>query len=463
MVWLASSLDKWVRGARVQKVRRRDQFCIVLQCHRPSQPFELVISLNPATARLSVNTLKYPTVPANDTFAAWLKSNLRGHRLTSVRCDSKQKLMVLESTTVRLMIELFGHQPRMLGLDADGNIRCCAPSKLRRDLRMGEPYMPPKFDALPVVNAEQRFPDVDTMERTALALEGDLRLQQEELHRMNLIRRARKQFSRLEKKLRADREGLGIPEHWQKLGELLKGEAWRLSRGMESIVVTDYYDPEMPTLEITLDPRLTGPENIEYYFKRYRRGVSGAGRVDERLKSVTEKLEKLVKLEQSTISGDELVHALRTMGMRPSQTTKGSTQKVVVERKPYHEFRSANSERIFVGRGGRDNHQTTFAVGKGNDHWLHVKDAAGAHVLIPVVKGRPPSESTILDAVALAIHYSKLRGEPDALVTHTQRKYVRPIPGGAFGRVIVQSEKVRQGFDVDKRIARLFSDREKRG
>ena len=36
---------------------------------------------------------------------------------------------------------------------------------------------------------------------------------------------------------------------------------------------------------------------------------------------------------------------------------------------------SVREEAILVGRGGVDNHETTFKHAKGNDFWLHVRDA----------------------------------------------------------------------------------------
>ena len=130
--------------------------------------------------------------------------------------------------------------------------------------------------------------------------------------------------------------------------------------------MTDYFDTEIPSIEIKLDPKLNGPENIERYFKRYRRGMSGHEQIQKRLDSVAAKQERLAVLERSENTLETLQSELRKLGVRPRQLSAGSSNRPK-ERKPYHEFRSIQSERIYVGRGGTDNHQTTFRIGKGNE------------------------------------------------------------------------------------------------
>ena len=55
---------------------------------------------------------------------------------------------------------------------------------------------------------------------------------------------------------------------------------------------------------------------------------------------------------------------------------------------PYREFRSSTGAAILVGRGADRNDELTFKVARGNDLWLHTRDVAGAHVVVPL--SRPP-------------------------------------------------------------------------
>ncbi len=96
LLWLTENLRPWLQGARIQKVRRRDQFCMVWQCHRPSQPFNLILSTRPEVARVSIELNTRSTVSAQDTFSTWVKSHLKGHRIVDIRCDPQQKVLFLK-------------------------------------------------------------------------------------------------------------------------------------------------------------------------------------------------------------------------------------------------------------------------------------------------------------------------------------------------------------------------------
>ena len=168
---------------------------------------------------------------------------------------------------------------------------------------------------------------------------------------------------------------------------------------------------------------------------------------------------RLMNLAVDTMSTETLENELRTLGIRLPRTNSSAGTKNSDARRPYFEFCSSKNERILVGRGGVDNHQTSFKIGKGNDHWLHVKDAPGAHVLVPVKRGAQPHPDTLMDAGALAVHYSKFRGDTGALVSHTQRKYVRPVTGGKAGLVTIQKEKVMMVDELEQRLKRLFEQR----
>ena len=461
LLWLVQALQAWVPGARVQRVRRRNQQCLILQCHRPGQAFDLVLSIRKEVSRICVTTDKAATHPAADTLSTWLKATLRGHRINELTCDTAQRLVRMSWPNGQLIIEFFGKQPRLLGLDAEGLVRCIEPPTVRDHVRLGVLYQTPEF--IPPVpclaGTLGRFTDLETVEAEATTKIERIDAHTIAQQKVSALNRGRKQLERLKSKLERDGQSLGDPEKWQRMGELLKTQAWRLERGMSEIDVVDYFDPEMPTMVVPLMPELSGAENIQRYFKKYRRGQSGRVHIERRLKDVTTRLGQLAMLSSETLDLDEIDRALRSLKIKSVQTPAQIKVKTSGVRQPYFEFVSHQGERILVGRGGTDNHQTSFKVGKGNDHWFHVKDAPGAHVLVPVHRGKEPHPETIMDAMALALHYSKLRDETDALVSHTQRKHVRPVVGGKAGLVTVHSEKVKVVQQLDIRIKRLFEQR----
>lgn len=459
--WIISEIHPWVVGARVQRVRRLPTGCLVLHAHRPGQTLDLIISTNPKIARVTMSIEKNLSIPADDGLAKWLKSHLRGHRIQELTMNQHHSIVEIGWSSGRLMVELFGAQPRLIGLDVNQTIRCVEPVSTDGRLRLGGVYQDvSKKEGTAASNQDPiRFSTILEVENKARLDYETMTYREEERLKRKLMTRAQKQLNRLKRKLDADLKKLGDSEEWQRKGELVKSHVWQIERGQESIAVVDYFDSEMPTIEIELKPEYTGLENVERFFKMYRRSKSGAVHIQRRMIETDDRLSKLMSLPLETLSADTLEQALRRLGIRLPPSSQATNKKSNELRRPYFEFTSGKGERILVGRGGVDNHETSFKIGKGNDHWLHVKDAPGSHVLVPVKRGVDPHPDTILDAGVLAIHYSKLRGDAAALISHTQRKYVRPVTGGKAGLVTIQKEKVIAIDDFEQRLKRLFENR----
>ena len=94
-----------------------------------------------------------------------------------------------------------------------------------------------------------------------------------------------------------------------------------------------------------------------------------------------------------------------------------------------------------MGKDGATNHRLTFRFARGNDMWLHCRDAAGCHVLIRGEKNKSIPLASLMDAGLLAVHFSKRRDAAEAEVMYTQRKHVRPLKGAGPGKVTVERYK----------------------
>ena len=261
--WLVSELRPWMVGARVQKVRRLHTGCLILHCHRPGQALDLVISTNPHISRLTMSTEKTPSVSADDHSAQWLKSNLRGHRIQDVSFDEHDKVVEIYWPNGRLVMELFGTQPRLIGLDCDQTIRCVDPTQSGERLRLGGGYQKVTHSRASAAldQDEVRFTTVAEVERAALSMYESIVKSRGELEKRKLMKRSQKQIERLKRKLEGDLKKLGAPEQWQRKGELVKSQVWQLKKGQTSVEVVDYFDSEMPTIKIELNPKYTGAEN----------------------------------------------------------------------------------------------------------------------------------------------------------------------------------------------------------
>ena len=94
-------------------------------------------------------------------------------------------------------------------------------------------------------------------------------------------------------------------------------------------------------------------------------------------------------------------------------------------------------------------------MARGNDLWLHA-GTAGSHVVVRLPPGKTAPLETLLDAAALAVHFSKLPGAGRAEVVYTLRKPVSKFRGAPLGAVTVTGE-TRLLVDLERaRLERLL-------
>jgi len=90
-------------------------------------------------------------------------------------------------------------------------------------------------------------------------------------------------------------------------------------------------------------------------------------------------------------------------------------------------------------------------IARGRDLFFHVRGCPGSHVILRVDPQRPPNHESLLDAAALAVHYSKARNRGAVDVSYTPRKWVKKPRGAKPGLVQISNEKtVRAGGDPER-------------
>ena len=57
-------------------------------------------------------------------------------------------------------------------------------------------------------------------------------------------------------------------------GDLITANLYRMERGMASLTTENYYEEDLPTVKIQLDPLLTPQQNAAKYYKRYNKAKS---------------------------------------------------------------------------------------------------------------------------------------------------------------------------------------------
>lgn len=199
------------------------------------------------------------------------------------------------------------------------------------------------------------------------------------------------------------------------------------------------------TLRIELDAALSPVEQAQRMFKRAAKLERAAQIIPQRRAELLADQALLAQLAldaQRAANQPELaavVEELRRAGfvrtpLRRERAAAGG------EGGPLR-YRTVRGAEIILGRNARQNEQVTFKLARGDDAWLHVRGAPGAHVIVRP-SGVAPDERDILAAAQLAAYHSSRRGERRVDVIVTLRRWVSRAPGGRTGQVIVAQERV---------------------
>jgi predicted ribosome quality control (RQC) complex YloA/Tae2 family protein len=157
-----------------------------------------------------------------------------------------------------------------------------------------------------------------------------------------------------------------------------------------------------------------------------------------------------------------LVEKLETLGFATTEPQERERKRRRAgTRLPYREFVSGEAATVLVGRGAADNDRLTLRVARPHDLWLHARGVTGAHVVVPLTKGKSCSPETLVDAATLAAHFSDLLGEPVVDVIYTPRRFVRKRKGSAMGSVTLEREKVIAVRVEAARLERLLQNEKK--
>jgi hypothetical protein len=232
--------------------------------------------------------------------------------------------------------------------------------------------------------------------------------------------------------------------------------AARAPRGTTSLTAIDWSSGEAVTREMKLHPARRPQDQVEAIFARGRRLKRGAVVAQARMDEARLKRSRLLALREAAEAApclEDLARACDAVHRRDPALLPGlgrvaegparpQGRQTTATRRPYRTFLSASGARLLVGRGAADNDDLTLHVARPCDLWLHVKESPGAHVVVPLARGRDAPADLLVDAAHLAAHFSDARGEAVVAVTYAQKRHVRKPRGSPPGRVQVGREKV---------------------
>ncbi len=241
-------------------------------------------------------------------------------------------------------------------------------------------------------------------------------------------------------------------DRYQLMGELILAFGHSLPPGSERLLAPDYTHPDMPLIEIPLDPAKSLAENAQRYFEKARRARQNRGGLQARLQtlltereSIRHALEQLQSVSSDTGTLQSLLETARRNGwLREIPAERPSTR---AEKDPFegHKigvYTSPDGYTILVGETADANDFLLTRVARPNDWWLHVRTGTGAHVIIRT-DGRPERvpRRTLEYAAQLAAQHSADRHASIVEVDYTLRKYVRKPRNAPPGFALYTHEK----------------------
>ncbi len=470
---VAEELRELLVPSRLQKVFESSSKRLVLQFRAPGTTYHLLVSAtaNDARTHLVDNKPDQPDHPSPLT--RQLRKWLHGAWVQQITGRDVDRILRIDLEAIEpdwepeddderaprqlvtLVAELLGRHPNLWLIDEDERIITKGPGRILGDrpTEPGEEYRepPPPPDWAETEDVRPILRDVPPDGRRSKALDDHFRQSLRERRRrslrQSLEQRLEDQFDRLPRRIDnidSDLERIDDAEEYRRRGELLKSAYGDVEPGDTSVTVQDYFDDDLPSVDIPLDPAKDLQENIEDYFHEYHRLTRARDKVEDRLLESMElrdriadarrRLERLEKAEELRDFLDEL-ESDRILESGTGQRSSGQKQQAPLP--PYRKFTATSGKPILVGRNARKNDKLTTSVARGRDLWLHARNFPGAHVVLRMRKDDELESEDLVDAATLAAYFSEGRRDTVVDITYTDAKYVRKPSGAPPGSVTI--------------------------
>jgi predicted ribosome quality control (RQC) complex YloA/Tae2 family protein len=395
-----------------------------------------------------------------NSFVQVLKKRLSSAVLQSVEKIENERILIFrftvrtelgETEKYSLAAQMTGRSANLFLLDKNGFILDRLRETFGEGQEIGGKYAAPfREEAKRQRGEETSFPvgDFQTLSEALdnfhLEKEAEKLFQNRAKSAETKIKQEIAKREKLVKKLKQDLENHGDAEKWKRSGDLILANLADAVQFGNKVLVVDYFDENVPTLEIEIDENDSLTQNAEKFFRRYTKARNAKEEISKRLAVLELQIAEL-KLQKAEVDSaiterdEDFLDEL--LGAKIEITAKKAKDKRVESFSGARRFKSSDDFEILVGKASKDNDFLTFRVAKSLDLWLHAADYPGSHVVIrnPNRKEIPPK--TLLEAAQLAAFYSHARQQPKVAVHYTPKKHVNKPKGAALGLVSLSSFK----------------------
>ena len=476
---VVSEIRPALLGGWIQKIYQPTGTAITLEIRMPGKTLALHLSVFPGAARLHLLSTHLPNPERPPSFCQLLRAHLLGARIEAIQQWEGDRIVEIRLQTKEgprtLVAELTGRSANLFYVDATG----CALAALRpAPERIGKPWLDgigqPKTDqprtmrqrfTQPSSSAgDPDYPVSRAIEQHYAEVESEAQARRLEQERLQGLTR---QLKRLTRRLLGMEEDLAKARRYEsygRYGELLKAHLAHVQKGQDRVTLEDYFDPQLASITIPLDPAKTPTANMHDYFQKHRKFLVAETEIRPRMEAAEQERSQL-REEIDRIRRGEWQPPARKKPSTSQGHTKPARHKDRPEqaprrRGPFRRFTSVDGHPIYVGRNAQENEELTHRFAQGDDLWLHARGVPGSHVVVRLPKGIEPPVETLRDGATLAILYSDFKKSGKGDVIYTKKKWVKKAKGRAAGTVTVTQERTIF-LQLDKtRLDRLKSTAE---
>lgn len=241
-------------------------------------------------------------------------------------------------------------------------------------------------------------------------------------------------------------------EEFKRFGDLITANIYQLKKGQKTATLVDYYDENMPEIEVPLDERYTPSQNAQHYYKKYNKAKSAEIMLAKQIEESEREIEyidtifdSLTKAEtEADLSQIRTELAVSGYGktldnLRRSMTKNKKEYKNALKKeyKPL-KFVTASGYEVLCGKNNLQNDYITTEIASKDDYWFHVKNAPGSHVVMRCGKDEPPAED-FTQCAMIAAFFSSQKELPQAPVDYTRVRNVKKPSGSKPGFVIYET------------------------
>lgn len=259
----------------------------------------------------------------------------------------------------------------------------------------------------------------------------------------NLLRKINSQIKLVNKKIDILNKNLSKEKNMDSIrmkGDLLAANVNKLNKGYKEIILKDFYNNNKD-IKISLDSRKNPWENVDSYYKRYKKIKNSIDFAKDDLPKQNDLLEYLnqvsdfVERSESISDLDEIKEEL--MENKIIKNTSRNKKKTKSKSKPM-QFKTVDNSNIYVGKNSRQNDYITLKLANKNDYFFHVRNAPGSHVIL---KTNLLNENDIKIASYLAASNSSQAKSNKVDVDYTEKKNVNKAKGAKLGMVYYENFK----------------------